>query len=429
MTDEKDSQVETSTKPVKRKRSAYQPEISIGTIGQVDDGKSTLVESFTGRFPDTHSEELARGISIRLGYASCEFKSCSKCEPPGNYTMENKCPKCGARTKLLRRVSFVDAPGHEILMATMLTGAAIMDGAILVISATHDCPQPQTREHLSAISVLGVKNVVIAQNKIELVSPERAKENYEQIKEFIKGTIAEDAPIIPISAMHGANFDYLIQAIEEGMPTPERDATLSPRMAVARSFDVNRPGTEPNDLAGGVLGGSISQGQFSVGDKITLLPGLKRRQKGKLEFLPVETEITTIQIGDGRTVETAGPGGLVAIGTKLDPSMTRSDSLVGSVISLADKPKVMNKFTLKTNLLKKVVGLSTQSTVSPLYQNENLMLNVGTATTIGNVTDIGSKGLVEFVLRVPVASDPGARVAISRRIDNKHRLIGYGIVQ
>ena len=91
--------------------------------------------------------------------------------------------------------------------------------------------------------------------------------------------------------------------------------------------------------------------------------------------------------------------------------------------------KVMNKFTLKTNLLKKVVGLSTQSTVSPLYQNENLMLNVGTATTIGNVTDIGSKGLVEFVLRVPVASDPGARVAISRRIDNKHRLIGYGIVQ
>ena len=81
MTEQKDSQAESTKKPVKGKRSAYQPEISIGTIGQVDDGKSTLVESFTGRFPDTHSEELARGISIRLGYASCEVKSCSKCSP------------------------------------------------------------------------------------------------------------------------------------------------------------------------------------------------------------------------------------------------------------------------------------------------------------------------------------------------------------
>jgi translation initiation factor 2 subunit 3 len=209
--------------PTKEKKKIQQPVVNIGTIGHVDNGKSTLVQALTGKFPDDHSEELKRGISIRLGYADTEFRKCPKCSEPEAYTVEKKCPKCGAPSELIRRVSFVDCPGHEVLMATLLSGATLMNGAILLIAANSRCPQPQTREHLAAMEILQIKNIVIAQNKIELVTEEEAKRNYQEIKDFVKGTIAEDAPIIPISAMHGANLDVLICEIEKNIPTPDID--------------------------------------------------------------------------------------------------------------------------------------------------------------------------------------------------------------
>ena len=106
------------------------------------------------------------------------------------------CEICGSETELIRKVSFVDAPGHETLMATMLSGAAIMDGAVLVIAANESCPQPQTKEHLMALDVIGVKDVIVVQNKIDIVSKERAIESYNEIKEFVKGTCAEDAKML-----------------------------------------------------------------------------------------------------------------------------------------------------------------------------------------------------------------------------------------
>ena len=96
-------------------------------------------------------------------------------------------------------------------MATMLSGAAIMDGAILVIAADEPCPQPQTREHLAAAEVSGIKNLIIVQNKIDIVDEKRALESYKEIKNFVKGTVAEKAPIIPISAQRGINIDVLAQ--------------------------------------------------------------------------------------------------------------------------------------------------------------------------------------------------------------------------
>lgn len=102
------------------------------------------------------------------------------------YTTSKTCENCGSETELVRKVSFVDAPGHETLMATMLSGAAIMDGAVLVIAANEYCPQPQTKEHLMALDVIGVKDVIVVQNKIDIVSKERAIESYHEIKEICK---------------------------------------------------------------------------------------------------------------------------------------------------------------------------------------------------------------------------------------------------
>ncbi|MCJ2557395.1 MAG: translation initiation factor IF-2 subunit gamma, partial [Candidatus Thermoplasmatota archaeon] len=196
------------------------PVSNIGMIGHIDHGKTTLTEAMSGVWTDRHSEELRRGISIKLGYADTIFAKCPKCK---TYTTKEKCPGCGGKTKVLRRVSFVDAPGHETLMATMLSGAAIMDGAVLVIAANEPCPQPQTKEHLMGLEIIETHKIVVAQNKIELASREEVVENHKQIREFLKGTPAKDAPIIPISAVHGVNVDKLIQTIEEHVPTVEHD--------------------------------------------------------------------------------------------------------------------------------------------------------------------------------------------------------------
>src|SRR3989338_8067039 len=227
-----------------------QPEISIGLVGHVDHGKTTITERFSGKWTDTHSEEVKRGITIRLGYANASFYKCEKCKASQAYGTTEKCANCEGKAKLLRAVSFVDAPGHETLMATMLSGSAIMDAALLLVAADELCPQPQTKEHLMALQISGIKNIIIVQNKIDLVAEEDALENYKQIKAFVKGSIAENAPIIPISAKNNVNIDLLIQTIEEQFLTPKRDLKKSPIMFIARSFDINKPGVHYTNIVG-----------------------------------------------------------------------------------------------------------------------------------------------------------------------------------
>ncbi len=217
------SEVKSDSKTEAEKPAPKKPEVNIGMVGHVDHGKTTLVKSLSGVWTDQHSEEVKRGISIRLGYADATFRKCPNCPAPDAYSVEEKCPHCGTETEVLRTVSFVDSPGHETLMATMLCGAAIMDGAVLVISANEPCPQPQTKEHLMALNITGIKKIVIVQNKIDLMTREEVMEHYRQIKDFIKGTVAENAPIVPISAQQNLNVDMVIQAIEETIPTPPRD--------------------------------------------------------------------------------------------------------------------------------------------------------------------------------------------------------------
>jgi len=406
-----------------------QSEINIGALGHVDHGKTTLVEYLTGEWTDRHSDEIKRGISIRLGYAATTILKCPNCPEPEAYTTshlakDGKCPHCGSELEKLREVSFVDSPGHESLMATCLSGASLMDGAILVIAADEPCPMPQTAEHLHALEIVGVKNIIIVQNKIELVSEEQAKEHYKQIREFIEGTSIEGAPIIPVSAVFGANIDLLIQKIEEIIPTPERDADAPPKMFVARSFDINKPGTLPQDLKGGVIGGSIVRGRLRVGDEIEIAPGMKT-EKG---FKPIRAKIVSLVSGSGNYLEEAHPGGLIGVGTSLDPAATRADRLVGNVVGRVGKmPKTVSKLTIRPHLMKRVVGMDSEREVESLRHNEVLMLVVGTAATVGVITRLHGEE-IELTLKRPVCVEAGQRIALGRRVDNKWRLIGHAVI-
>jgi translation initiation factor 2 subunit 3 len=410
------------------KAAAPKPEVNIGMVGHVDHGKTTLVKSLSGIWTDQHSEEVKRGISIRLGYADATFRKCPSCPEPDAYTVDEKCSHCGAETEVLRTVSFVDSPGHETLMATMLCGAAIMDGAVLVISANEPCPQPQTKEHLMALNITGIDRIVIVQNKIDLMTREQVMEHYQQIKNFVKGTVAENAPIIPISAQQNLNVDLVIQAVEETIPTPPRNTEKPPLLKIARSFDINRPGAAPDSLKGGVIGGSLSQGVLHIGDKIEICPGRLVDYEGRKQWIPIQTKVVTLLAGKG-ALDEIGPGGLMGLGTQLDPIMTKSDALVGQVAGEPGKlPPARSSFTMNMQLLERVVGVTDESSVEPIHSSEPLMLNVGTATTVGVVSSAREGGVVQVQLKRPVCADKGDRVAVSRRIGARWRLIGVGAI-
>ncbi len=367
-----------------------QSELNIGTLGHVDHGKTTLTKAITGVFTDRHSESIKRSMTIKLGYADAIIRKCEGCDGPEAYTTSEKCEKCGTVAKPVRRISILDAPGHEMLMATAIAGSNIIDAVLFVISATEPCPMPQTKEHLMIINILGIKNIIIVQTKVDIVGKERAKEHYNEIKRFVKGTIAENAPVIPVVASKGINIDVLLKAISE-IEVPKRDLDADPLMYVARSFDVNKPGTEIKKLMGGVVGGSLIRGKFKKGDKIEIRPGI--------------------------------PGGLIALSTGLDPSFTKADNLVGNVVGLAGKlPEQMSEVKLDYHTIERddipKVGIK---------ENEPIILGIGTATTIGFVKQVKkNKLLVE--LKHPLCIDKNAKISILRNISQRWRLTGYALL-
>ncbi|MEF8873824.1 MAG: translation initiation factor IF-2 subunit gamma [Candidatus Thermoplasmatota archaeon] len=407
-----------------------QPEINIGMVGHVDHGKTTLTEALSGEWTDRHSEETKRGISIRLGYADTAFYKCPNCEGSEAYTTEPTCPKCEDEAEFQRAISFVDSPGHETLMATMLTGASVMDGAVLVIAANEDCPQPQTQEHLMGLDISGVENIVIVQNKVDLVDEERAKENYAQIKEFTKGTVAEDAPIIPVSAHHDVNINILIEAIEREIKTPKdkHDEDEPPRLPIARSFDINKPGTPISELKGAVVGGSLIRGKLKVGDEIEIRPGTEVEEGGEKRWEELTTTIESLNSGSLQ-LEEVSPGGLIGVGTKLDPSLSKSDSLAGKVAGYPGKlPPIKDDFLMEVSLFDKVVGMEKEIDVEKIKTREPLMLTVGSSTTVGVVTSARGDE-AELRLKRSVCAEEGQRIAISRRIKGKWHLIGHGVIK
>lgn len=396
----------------KVKGKTIQASVNIGLIGHVDAGKTSLVEALTGRWVDTHSEELKRGISIRIGYADASIYLCPKCKR--YFSIKEKCPYCGAKGEFQRKVSFVDAPGHETLMTTMLSGAALMHGAILVIAANEHCPQAQTIEHLNAIQISGVKNIVVAQNKIDLVSKEQALQNYKEIVAFLKEYNCQ-ATIVPTAAHLRVNIDLLIEAIEKHIASPKFDANRPLKMYCGRSFDINKPGTKPAELKGGVLGGTIMQGGIKKGQKIEISPGPLGKK--------IVTEVLGISCADG-PLEEAKPGGLIAIETQLDPSITQNDQMRGQLIGKPGTlPEPSEAMDLEVSFLERAVA----DIPKELKMNESVVLTIGSMSMLGKIVKVKGNR-ISVKLKKPAAFWKGQNVAISKLYNMRWRLVGYGKV-
>lgn len=421
-----------------------QATINIGTIGHVAHGKSTLVKAISGVQTVRFKNELERNITIKLGYANAKIYKCDdpavprpQCytsrgsahldEFPCEYSQKGK-------YKLVRHVSFVDCPGHDILMATMLNGAAVMDAALLLIAGNESCPQPQTSEHLAAIEIMKLKHILIMQNKIDLVKESQAKEQHDQIVKFVQGTIAEGAPIIPISAQLKYNVDAVCEYIVKKIPVPIRDFTSEPRLIVIRSFDVNKPGCEVDDLKGGVAGGSILRGVLKVGQEIEVRPGIVSKDtEGKLTCKPIFSRIMSL-FAEQNDLNYAVPGGLIGVGTKIDPTLCRADRMVGQVLgAVGALPDIFIELEISYFLLRRLLGVRTEgdkkgAKVQKLARNEVLMVNIGSLSSGGRVLAVKAD-LAKIGLTSPVCTEVGEKIALSRRVEKHWRLIGWGQIR
>ena len=387
--------------------------INIGIFGHIDHGKTTLLQKLSGKWTDTHSEELKRGITIKLGYADVIIYFDKK----EGYNISKKGEK-------VRHVSFIDAPGHEMLMATMLSGAALVDAAILVIAANEGI-KPQTSEHLMALKAKKVENLIVVQNKIDLVDEKKAKVSCDSIRKFL-GKEYDKVEIIPVSAQQGINIDEVLRAIVE-IKIGARDLKSSPVFVIARSFDINRPGSLPKNLKGAVLGGTLKRGKLKVGDEIEIKPG--RREKGEegTKFFPIKTKIKGLFVGSENVFELT-PGGSVAIETGLDMALGKADSLSGNLASIVNGlPKSVSNVKLKYKLFPEVFGAEGHLKVEDVKKSETLMLSVNTSVIGGNVINLDSSEL-EISLKTPAIVFSGDNVGIARNIKGHWRLIGYGEV-
>ncbi|KAK6435813.1 eukaryotic translation initiation factor 2 subunit gamma [Oleoguttula sp. CCFEE 5521] len=441
--DPKDLDVSKLT-PLSPEIIARQATINIGTIGHVAHGKSTVVKAISGVQTVRFKNELERNITIKLGYANAKVYKCDNEECPRptcyrSYKSEKEvdppCERdgCEGTYRLLRHVSFVDCPGHDILMSTMLSGAAVMDAALLLIAGNETCPQPQTSEHLAAIEIMKLSHIIILQNKVDLMREEAASAHYESIKKFIRGTVADNSPIIPISAQLKFNIDAINEMLCTKIPVPLRNFQDDPHMIVIRSFDVNKPGSEIDELQGGVAGGSILTGILKLGDEIEIRPGIvSKDDKGQIQCKPIFSRVMSLHT-ENNTLKFAVPGGLIGVGTRIDPTLCRADRLVGFVLGLKGQlPKIYTELEVNYFLLRRLLGVKTadgkQAKVAKLAKNEVLMVNIGSTATGAKVVAVRADA-AKLQLTSPACTEIGEKVALSRRIEKHWRLIGWATIQ
>ncbi len=396
--------------------------LNIGTLGHIDHGKTSLTRAITGTWTDRHSESLKRNMTIKLGYADAIIKKCANCTGPSAYTTGERCKDCGGAPEPFIRISMLDAPGHETLMATAIAGSSVIDGILFVIAANEPCPMQQTKEHLMIINILGLKNVVVVQSKVDLVGKEGAVKHYNQIKEFLRGSSIEDAPIIPVMTNQDINVDAVLEKIAN-MDVPKRDVGANPLMYVVRSFDVNKPSADATTIVGGIIGGAVVQGVFKVGDEVEIRPGIKTEEHSKREnYTPIITTITGMSTGTDQLKE-AVPGGLIGISTEVDPAFTKADGLMGNIVGHVGKlPETVTALALTYFKLDRK-DIPEQG----MKDNDPLILGIGTATVVGYVKR-AKKDKLELELRHPVCAAKNTKVAIMRNLGQRWRLTGYGII-
>ena len=356
-----------------------QKNITLGTAGHIDHGKTALIKCLTGCDTDHLKAEKERGMSIDLGFAPCTVSGLE--------------------------VGIVDVPGHENFIKTMVAGATGIDGVIFVIAAD-DGVMPQTREHFDILTLLGVKYGIVALTKVDIVEPERVTKVTAEVKDFLAGTFLEDAPILPVSSITGEGFGTFYETLKKLVDTIEPKKTDGVfRLPVERTFSVKGYGT--------VVTGIPVAGSVKIGDEVVLFP---QGTKGRIKAVQVYK----------RNSETAIVGQCAAINI---PQLDYKHIGRGCSVTLGDYFSPRQWYLCRLRVLPHVK--------SPLKNGADIKFHTGTSEVIatvflleGNSVAAGADCLVQVRMNRPqrIVAAPRDRF-ILRSLSPVHTIGGGMIIE
>jgi translation initiation factor 2 subunit 3 len=402
-----------------------QPIINIGCLGSVSDGKTTLINKLTGIKTQRHSDELHRNITIKQGYGNMKVWL----DPYNSnyYTSDSNAleyiTEDNDECSLVNHISFVDCPGHQELIQTMLSSISLMDGAIVVIAADQPLTKkPQLIQHLAAAKLGKIKNIIICMNKIDLVTKSILYERKEELDQMLIEYDINPFTIIPTCFNKKIGINYLIDAIMQLFnPTKylERSNDL-PIFRISRSFDINKPGTNWNNVSGGVIGGSLLSGKLKVGDEIEIKPGqISKGKDGKIIYQSIKTTILSIKT-DTTTLTEIIPGGLIGIGTDLDPYYCKNDMLSGNIVGFINKlPNVYTNINIKVTMIKLF------NTIWEPKINDKVMLQIGTKICEAKLNKY-EENIFNFELLKPVCISYLQHIIICININKILKIVAEG---
>ncbi len=391
-----------------------QPIINIGMLGSVSDGKSTTVYSMTGVKTQKHSNEMKRNITIKPGYANMKiYKNNDK------YNIK--------QGELVHHVSFIDCPGHYQLIVTMLSCIKLMDGIILVVSAAESLEKkPQLLQHIMAIKISGIKNVIVLLNKLDLVKKSVALERYNQLCDLLNKYEIKPKIIIPVCMNYGIGVDVLLSSIMKFMP-PKIESIDSNGInkksyfMISRSFDINKVNINALNLVGGVVGGSLINGSFKIGDEIEILPGIiNKNSDGCLVHKPHYTKIISLK-SEITDLDIVRPGGLIGIGTNIDPFYCKNDKMIGMVVGLKGfLPPVY--YTIKIKYTELESFSDNKKWIK--YKGVPVIVIIGTNCVDSNIIHVNDS-IIELKLVKPVCIDNDMIILCDKTLES-FNIVGYG---
>lgn len=421
------------TEKIIKESMVNQPVINIGFIGSSSNGKSTIVYDITGESTQRHSDEILKNLSIKLGYANAKIYKCNTCNKPECYqstpssVYNYKCNICNNECVLVNHVSFIDCPGHNLLMATMLNGTSVMDYNILVESAVGErIPQLQTIEHFEVTNESNIPTSFICLNKMDQMVKNKlhVSKIVERIETFTKMYNKENIPIIPISGTLKINIDVVLEYISN-MKIPKRDLNSHLKMLIIRSFDVNKEKTPIKDLKGGIIGGSIMKGIIKLNDEFNIYPGYVENENNIWYYKPLKTRALSIS-SNKNNLQYAIPGSSIGVQLDIDPSLTGDDELIGNVIYGIENKNVYvyHEITLK---YKKTVKKMTEFMNEYIELNKNNKIKINAnANNIESVIKTIDEEYMTILLDKPICLEIGDVVTISKIKNNSKDIIIYG---
>lgn len=404
-----------------------QPIINLGTLGSVSDGKSTLIEKLTSIKTQRHSSEKKRNITIKSGYANLKIWECIDCNnlvPSASNMNELVCKYCDNNCKLIHHLSFVDCPGHSELILTMMGSVSLMKGGIIVISAAEPLDKkPQLIQHLLAAKLANIKKIIICFNKLDLISKELAIQRKYDLDELLIKLDIKPYVIIPTAFNKNLGLNNILRAIINLFPINEiNNNNEESFFRITRSFDINKPGIIWSNISGGVLGGSLINGELNIGDVVEICPGILSKSKdGKYNNQPIITKILSLE-SDNINIKNVKSGGLVAIGTDIDPYYCKNDMLSGNILGkVGTLPNVYHNLKVEYTVLDNFDGKWEPKNGDTIY------LQIGNISCESRLLKFYNN-IMNFQLIKPICIENNIKILVCKKIDNILNIVGYCIL-